>query len=213
VLFEAENNSLRNKVPTWLYKYLFQDLFLEGFSKGKMKPPLGMGNYAARKEKYYDFIGINYYTRNLIRFRWDPANLFGELITKDNVPVNDVGAEVYPEGLYQICSICYEKYKAPIFITENGVCDSDDKMRSKFIYDHLKQIARLIDEGIPIKRYYHWSLIDNFEWEYGESVRYGLVRNDFNVQERTVRTSGRFYGEICDKKAITQDMINRYLYD
>jgi len=211
ILFEAVNNNIHNKIATWLYKYLFQDLFLEGFNKGKLNPPLGMGSYVDKKEKYYDFIGINYYTRNLIRFKWDPANLFGELITKDNAPVNDVGAEVYPEGLYQICRMCYEKYQSPIFITENGVCDADDKIRAKFIYDHLKQIARLIDEGIPIKRYYHWSLIDNFEWEYGESVRYGLVRNNFNTQERMVRASGRFYGEICDKKAVTQDMINRYL--
>ena len=84
-------------------------------------------------------------------------------------------------------------------------------MRSKFIYDHLKQIARLIDEGIPVERYYHWSFIDNFEWEYGESVRYGLVFNDFNTQERTIRASGRFYGEVCGKKAITEEMINKYL--
>ncbi len=195
VIFEAENNSLHNKVPTWLYKYLFQDLFLEGFNRGKMKPPLGLGGYADGRGKYFDFIGINYYTRNLIRFKWDPANLFGELATKEKAPINDVGAEIYPEGLYQICRECYEKYNVPIFITENGVCDSSDKIRAKFIYDHLKQITRLIDDGIPIKRYYHWSLIDNFEWEYGESIRYGLVYNDFDTQVRTIRASGRFYGE------------------
>lgn len=84
-------------------------------------------------------------------------------------------------------------------------------MRAKFIYDHLKQVVRLTDEGIPVKRYYHWSLIDNFEWEYGESVRYGLVYNNFDTQVRTIRASGRFYVEICDKKAVTQEMINKYL--
>lgn len=211
VLFEAENGLLRNKLPTRLYRYLFQDLFLEGFGTGKMNFPLGMGSYPFGKGRFFDFIGINYYTRNLVRFAWDPAILFGDLTVEENAPVNDVGAEIYSEGIYHICRACYEKYHAPIFITENGLCDADDTIRTKFIYDHLQQIVRLIEKGIPVKRYYHWTLLDNFELEQGESARYGLVACNFETQERTIRTSGRFYGEVCQKKAVTQEMINKYL--
>jgi len=212
-LFEAKNGLLQNKLPTRLYRYLFQDLFIEGFGFGKMNVPLGFGGHPFGMGKYLDFLGVNYYTRNLVRFTWNPMNLFGDLLVKENVPVSDVGTEIYPEGIYHVCCSCYNKYKLPIFITENGLCDADDTRRTKFIYDHLQQIARLIGEGIPVKRYYHWSLLDNFELEQGESARYGLVDNDFTTQERTIRKSGWFYGEACWEKAVTQEMIRQYLYE
>ena len=62
-----------------------------------------------------------------------------------------------------------------------------------------------------MERYYHWSLIDNFEWAEGESGRFGLVANDFETQQRTIRKSGKFYGEICLKKAVTEELIDKYL--
>lgn len=212
LLFEAEGGLLKNKLPTRLCRYLFQDLFLDGFASGKMRFPLGFGGYPFGMGKYLDFLGVNYYTRNLIRFSWNPMNLFGNLIVKENAPVSDVGSEIYPEGIYDVCHSCYNKYKLPIFITENGLCDADDTRRTRFIYNHLQQIVRLIGEGIPVKRYYHWSLLDNFELEQGECARYGLVANNFETQERTIRKSGRFYAEVCREKAVTQEMIRQYLF-
>ncbi len=210
-IFDPLHDKLRNGIPARLIQYLSQDLFLEGMSYGKFSFPLGLGNYPLGKGKYYDFLGINYYTRDIVNLAFEPANMFGRLTVKKDAPCNDLGWEIYPEGLYRLCKTVYQKYQAPIFITENGICDADDSQRAKFIYDHLQQVSLLHQEGIPVERYYHWSLIDNFEWAEGESGRFGLVANDFETQQRTIRKSGRFYGEICLKKAVTEELIDKYL--
>jgi beta-glucosidase len=210
-IFDPEDDKFLNKIPAKLIQYLSQDLFLESLGFGRFSFPLGLGGYPLGRGKYYDFLGINYYSRDIVRLAFEPANMFGRLTVKQNAPVNDLGWEIYPEGLYRLCRKYYSKYQAPIYITENGVCDAADTMRAKFIYDHLSQITRLNREGIPVERYYHWSLIDNFEWAEGESGRFGLIANDFETQKRILRKSGQFYGEICQRKAITEEMIAQYL--
>ncbi|HBE79634.1 MAG TPA: glycoside hydrolase family 1 protein [Firmicutes bacterium] len=209
-IFDPEDDKFLNKIPAKLIQYLSQDLFLESMGFGRYGFPLGLGGYPLGRGKYYDFLGINYYSRDMVRLAFEPANMFGSLTVKKAAPVNDLGWEIYPEGLYRLCRKYFAKYQAPIYITENGVCDEGDTMRSRFIYDHLQQIARLNREGIPVERYYHWSLIDNFEWTEGESGRFGLVANDFETQQRTLRKSGEFYGEICEKKIVTREMIKKY---
>jgi beta-glucosidase len=210
-IFDPADNRFRNKFPAKIIQYLSQDLFLESMGHGKFSFPLGFGNYPLGRGKYYDFIGINYYTRDIVSLAFEPANMFGKLTVKNNAPCNDLGWEIYPEGLYRLCTLYYQKYQASIFITENGICDAADSRRAKFLYDHLQQVTRLQQEGIPVERYYHWSLIDNFEWLEGESAAFGLIANNYETQQRTVRKSGQFYGEICAKKAITEEMIEKYL--
>jgi beta-glucosidase len=96
----------------------------------------------------------------------------------------------------------------PVWITENGTCDAKDAFRSSYIYEHLKRIAL----HLPfVDRYYHWTFIDNFEWSEGETAPFGLVRNDFSTQQRSIRESGRFYSEIITEKGVSSDMIKRYL--
>jgi beta-glucosidase len=204
-------SSLLNKFSARLLEYSFQNLFLEGMAWGIFKFPLGMGGYPAGKGRFFDFLGINYYSRDMVKFAWNPARMFGKLTGKEGAPVNDLGWEIYPDGLYRLCRDCYRRYRTPIFITENGIADEKDEKRPHFIYDHLKQISRLIDEDIPVRRYYHWTLIDNFEWLEGESSRFGLIHNDYRTQKRTIRRSGLFYGEICRQKAVTREMIEKYL--
>lgn len=210
-VFDPENDQWLNRIPARLTRYLFQELFLSSMATGRFGFPLGFGQYPAGKGRFYDFIGINYYSRDMVRFKLDPGNMFGALKVNEEAETNDLGWEIYPEGLYRLCKRYYSIYQAPIFITENGICDAADSKRARFMYDHLVQIARLIGEGIPVDRYYHWSLLDNFEWLEGESARFGLVANDFETQDRIIRPSGRFYGEICREKAVTQEMIKEYL--
>ena len=210
-VFQPERDRLLDRVPASLMSYMFQDLVMDAMTSGKMKFPLGVGHYPLGRGKFYDFIGINYYTRDIIQFEINPAMMFGQLKVKEDSQVNDLGWEIYPEGIYRLSKKYHQRYKAPIYITENGICDNEDDQRSRFIYNHLQQISRAIDEGIPIERYYHWSLLDNFEWLEGESARFGLVHINYQTQERTIKESGLFYGEICKKKAVTTDMINRYI--
>lgn len=166
---------------------------------GKVSFPIKRDK-AFKKGKYYDFIGINYYSRSLVcGLKEQP---------KKDAPHNDMGWEIYPEGLRRVCERYYAKYKAPIYITENGTADGADTIRAKFIYDHLKVIA---DINVPIKRYYHWTFIDNFEWMDGEKERFGLVELDYETQKRTVRKSGLFYSEIIKNHGVTSQMIDKYL--
>jgi beta-glucosidase len=102
------------------------------------------------------------------------------------------------------------RYKKPIFITENGLPDKDDKQRPAFILDHLRQVWQAISFCYPVMGYYHWSLIDNFEWERGWTQRFGLIGLDPDTQERTWRASGRLYSEICSSYTVSSDMAERY---
>ncbi|MDO4154177.1 MAG: glycoside hydrolase family 1 protein [Clostridia bacterium] len=149
--------------------------------------------------KYYDFIGINYYARSVVR-------VFDERPIK-NSEYNDMGWEIYPEGIRMVAEKYFQKFDAPIYITENGIPDRNDTKRTKFIYDHLKE---LLSANADVRRYYYWTFIDNFEWMDGEHERFGLVENDYETQTRTVRKSGEFYRDIIASHGITDELIQKY---
>lgn len=209
-VFDTAEQDAGSKWPKRMMNRVFHDVFLEGMTYGRFLFPIGSGNYPYGKGTYCDFMGINYYSRDIVRFSKNPLRLFGELTVKEGSRMNDMGWEIYPEGLYRVCKACYEKYPLPIYITENGICDKEDKMRGKFIYDHLKVIKKLIDDGVPVERYYHWSLIDNFEWEFGLEPKFGITEVDYTTQERTIRESGRFYGDVSEAGGVTDRIISKY---
>lgn len=150
--------------------------------------------------RYYDFIGVNYYQRRGVR----ALRLKDEALP--GVPKNDLGWEIYPEGLDLCCRRYYKLFRAPVWVTENGVCDNEDRVRARFIAEHLAAVCRAAGAGVPVERYYHWSVIDNFEWGEGESARFGLIRCDYATQRRTVKESGRIYGEICKAGGVTEEI-------
>jgi len=135
-----------------------------------------------------DFISLNYYFH---------ARLFGN----ENKSINDLGWEIYPEGIYHLLKDLKE-YKKPIYITENGLADKDDNKREKFIKDHLKWISKAMKEGINVKGYFHWSLLDNFEWDKGFWPRFGLIEVNFKTMERKIRLSARVYAKICQENKL-----------
>ncbi|MGE5612888.1 MAG: glycoside hydrolase family 1 protein [Bacillota bacterium] len=185
---------------------LFQGAITRSMCDGRIRFPVSfIPRSSMEKGKFYDFIGLNYYTRSAVRFKGFKAD------TVPGTPRNDLGWEIYPEGLYQLCKKLYKTYKAPIWITENGTCDKNDSFRAEFIYRHLYEISRLCGEGIPVERYYHWTLIDNFEWVEGESAPFGLIRLDYDTQQRTIRKSGEFYSQVCLNNGVTEEMIKEYL--
>ncbi len=211
--FDVSGNKLLTRISKELMDYSFHKLFLNGMVEGHLTFPIGSG-YPIGKGIYCDFLGINYYSSHLIHSSSNPAMLFGEVKVEEDLPdasVNDLGWEIYPKGLYKVVKKIYDLYKLPIYITENGIPDAKDTKRSKFIYDHILEIKRLIEDGVDIRRYYHWSLLDNLEWNDGYTPRFGLVEVNYETQERTIRGSGRFYGELCREKEITEEMIDKYL--
>lgn len=210
-VFDAQDNALARQAARRL-DYLFHTMVITGMVEGKICFPMGTGSYPYGKGFYMDFFGLNYYSRDIVAFSLkNPGMLFAELKTDPNLPKNDLGWDIYPEGIYRICKEYHAKYNVPIYITENGICDADDDQRPHYIYHHLGQVAKLRQEGVPVERYYHWTLMDNFEWVEGESAPFGLIHCNFETQARSIRRSGELYGEICKEKAVTPEMVEKYL--
>jgi len=124
-----------------------------------------------------DYLGVNYYTRDLIVGRLDRAHPYDVAAAPDR-PRSDLGWEIYPEGLYRLL-VRYARRGWPLFVTENGVADGRDVARADFLRAHLYAVDRARADGVDVIGYLHWSLIDNFEWSHGFRGRFGLFKIDF----------------------------------
>ncbi|MFN2164574.1 MAG: glycoside hydrolase family 1 protein [Candidatus Promineifilaceae bacterium] len=186
---------------------IFNHAWMKAMESGRLGQPFGRGaikNLAGT----FDYCGINYYTRSSVRFR-PRQGLFVEEWAADAVVSDANYGEVYPYGLYQVIRMALP-YQRPIYITENGLPDSEDRLRPAFLLDHLRQIWQAISFCYPVMGYYHWSLIDNFEWERGWTQRFGLIAMNEETQERRWRPSAHLYQEICRSYSISSDMAVRY---
>ena len=176
--------------------YLFQTAMTRAMMTGRAAPPFqGRGH-----GRYYDYIAINYYTRSTCSGLADGV--------RANSPRNDLGWEIYPEGLAELCVAMWKEYGAPVYITENGTCDLEDSFRCRYLYEHLRAAA---DCGAPVERYYHWCFCDNFEWIEGNTARFGLVHVDYATQERRIKRSGEFYAKLIENGGVTQEMYDEYV--
>ena len=92
--------------------------------------------------------------------------------------------EIFPEGLLRLIRRVWKRYKLPIYVTENGVSDASGRLRPGYLRGHAHAVARAVSEGIPVEGYFHWSLLDNFEWAEGYGHRFGLYTVDFDTFER-----------------------------
>jgi len=157
-----------------------------------------------------DFVGINYYTRYLLA--QDPDNPGQIRWLRTDAPYTDMGWEVYPEGLYEVLKWVHDTYgPVPLYITENGAAFPDrvepdgsvkDDARVDYLRRHFIQAHRAIQDGIPLKGYFVWSLLDNFEWAHGYAMRFGIVRVDFETQKRTIKESGYFYKRVIEQNGV-----------
>ena len=152
-----------------------------------------------------DLLGVNYYTRTVAKY--DPK--FPVVKAAQVQPEGNEYSgmwEIYPEGIYEILTRIWKDYQpqCEIMVTENGVPVPDgldfdgrvrDERRIRYLRNHLNQIQRAMDEGVPIKGYFHWSLMDNFEWALGYAPRFGLVYVDYKTLKRTVKDSGRWFAK------------------
>ncbi|MFI3257146.1 MAG: family 1 glycosylhydrolase [Spirochaetales bacterium] len=188
-------------------KKAFQETLTHAMMTGKTswpvkKLPAKIGDIDISGGRYYDFIGINYYTRDAV--------VTGKYIVFAKTPINDLSWEIYPQGIVELSRRLYAKYSAPIYITENGTCDNADVFRSRYIYEHLKVLC---ESDLPVERYYHWSFTDNFEWAEGETPRFGLVHVDYETQKRTVKKSGEFYSAVIKEGGVSQELYDAYVKD
>ncbi|WP_424974576.1 GH1 family beta-glucosidase [Dinoroseobacter sp. S124A] len=141
-----------------------------------------------------DWVGLNYYTRKILAPDDGPWPHHQEI--DGPLPKTQMGWEIYPEGLYQLLTMMKERYTGdlPLYVTENGMASEipfRDADRVAYLETHLAQARRAIAEGVPLKGYFIWSLMDNYEWALGYEKRFGLVHVDFETLTRTPKDSYR----------------------
>jgi len=122
-------------------------------------------------------------------------------------PLNDLGWELYSDGMLRLLRDLHQRYHKPIWITENGIADTVDSRRPAFVVSHLAKVAEARAEGIPVLGYCHWSLYDNFEWSEGFTPRFGLYAVDYETQKRTLRGGGQVYARIAGSRKITPELL------
>jgi beta-glucosidase len=154
----------------------------------------GHGYVLRRALPVLDWIGVNYYSRVLVGWPWPPAD------SVDSSMRTDFGWEIYPRGLYNTLRKVDRLGRGkPIVITENGIADADDDQRASYIVAHVREMHRAISDGVDLRGYMHWTLLDNYEWAEGFQQRFGLATRD-----RVLRPSARVYGAIARGNALDE---------
>lgn len=188
-----------------IFKGEYPQQFLEAL--GDRMPVVEDGDLKVISQKL-DWWGLNYYKPD--RVHDEPARSGDFPWTIEAKPASDVktdiGWEVYAPGLKLLVEDLYRRYDLPdCYITENGACynmepvdgEVDDQPRLDYYVQHLSVVADLIKDGYPMKGYFAWSLMDNFEWAEGYRMRFGLVHVNYETQERTIKKSGKWYRELA----------------
>jgi beta-glucosidase len=167
----------------------------------------------------FDYIGLNYYTRDMVAFDpWRPGELFTRRFTRPGAEKMDpmlggvagqTFGEVYPEGIARAVRRL-AAYGKPIYITENGFADGRDAYRPRALVRTLQALQRAIAGGTPVRGYFHWTLVDNFEWIEGWSAQFGLYSLDRATQERTPRASAEIYSRIATTNSLPAFLLSRY---
>jgi beta-glucosidase len=150
-----------------------------------------------------DFLGVNYYSRNVVRVGSDSARPV--VVDVDGAERTQMGWEVYPDGLKELLLRLHRDYELPdVYITENGAAYPDarhngsvpDPQRISYVERHLAALGEAVAEGVPVRGYFLWSLLDNFEWAFGFSRRFGIVYVDFETLERIPKSSYHWYRDL-----------------
>jgi len=194
-----------DRLSVRIRSYFFNHLFVDALHSGVLHVP-GLFWERLPMGKTLDFIGMNYYTRDFVRNSgYNLPGLVGAMSEHDHRQqvgkLNDLGWEVYPEGLAQYLRE-FTRYRLPILITENGVPAREDDDRWVFLFMHLWQVARAIAEGVPVVGYLHWSLLDNYEWADGFKPRFGLIEVDYTDFTRRIRPSAWKFAHIIRRNEL-----------
>ncbi len=158
-----------------------------------------------------DFLGLNYFTTERLRFDlFAPGKMFAHRSFPKDAPLSESGDIAnQPNGIAE--SVAWgNQFGLPMIITENGVDDSQDTLRPRYILEHLHLLWKVVNNNYPVKGYFHWTLVDNFEWERGWTQRFGLWGLDLETQSRIRRPSADMYAEICKMNGLSSETVQKF---
>ncbi len=203
----------RNPLDQWMAKLkggVFNDLFPHALIDGRIRFPVWRGR-VPEVIGTQDFFGLNYYTVEQSAFNlrqltdtWDSFNFPDDA---DLSPNGFIANE--PKGMWDALRWA-QGFGLPIYITENGVEDGEDTIRPRYLASHLRQVWLAVNFNWRVRGYFHWSLVDNFEWERGWTQRFGLWELENETQERRKRLSADLYADICHANGVSSEMVTMY---
>ncbi len=208
--FEPASGTPWDRWAAKVHHTLFNDLFPRTLKDGVF-------NTIIKKEHIpeaigtQDFLGLNYYTAEKVKFNpFARKDMFTDRFFPKEAILSETGfiANI-PYGIFQAVN-WGKKFGLPIFISENGVDDSKDAIRPRYILEHLHALWGAVTNYSPVEGYFYWTLVDNFEWERGWTQKFGLWSLDLETQARLQRPSGKMYAEICKTNGISSDTVEKY---
>ena len=164
--------------------------------------------YTITRPKRHDYLGLNYYFHFRIKTWKDFLRQTSIMKSKETIRFesSDIGWELFPHGIFDVC-VDLSSYKKPIYVTENGLATSNDDKRIRVIVGYLLQLYYAIEAGADVRGYFHWSLLDNYEWAKGYKPTFGLVDVNRRTMERQPRASAEVYGLIAKDNEIKHDFL------
>ena len=199
---------------TWFLQALLQgsypDRLWNYYEERGLAPQVGQDDMQTIQQKI-DFLGVNYYSRIRVRYKQGQW-LDAEMALEPGSPRTDMDWEIFPQGLYEILKHIHTTYPSiDLYITENGAACKDfissdgavhDNDRIDFLREHFKNGWKAIQEGVALKGHLVWSFLDNFEWSYGYSKRFGMVYVDYKTQKRTLKDSAFFFQKVIENNGL-----------
>jgi beta-glucosidase len=192
---------LLSRIAKYFYNHSLLDAFITGTLHVKFPFKKALRMEVPIKGKL-DFFGINYYTR--VHIRCNPFKKMGvELRHRDidGYGLTDMGWEIHPRGLAKVLRYA-SRLNVPLIITENGIATHKDRRKIKFMKSHVDVLERCISNGMDVRGYFYWSLIDNYEWLQGLDARFGLYKVDFNTMERTPTNAALYYSYLIKSRQL-----------
>ncbi len=205
---QAANGNEQDERAATTFDGIHNRWFIEALSRGRypedivsaLEPhmPDGYEDDLPAISAPIDWLGVNYYTRTIVEH--DPDALWPHYRDVEGpLPKTDMGWEIFPEGLHLLLNRLTQDYTGdlPLFVTENGMAGDeqnvdgrvDDPVRVRYFEDHIRAVLTSAAEGVPVRGYFAWSLLDNYEWSFGYDKRFGIVHVDYATQERTPKAS------------------------
>ena len=214
--FQPATNSPADRLLAYSYDAVFNRSSFQLLRSGSMKFPFGaLAPDVPEVVDKADFMGLNIYNRLHVRSGWGEQFLStGGIYVPAEVPQGDPGVsqpygEACPDAIAPAVKE-YAKLGVPIYLLENGVPDATDRIRPWVLVQSVHNVAKLIYSGHDIRGYFHWSLVDNFEWNEGWKLRFGLYRLDPVTQVRTARPSAEIYRAIIKNQGVSDELYGRF---
>jgi beta-glucosidase len=217
ISFKPHTPAFVHSGAVWLVNRAFNHAFILAIRDGVVRVPGSRAVAVPEAKNSVDWIGLQYYQQYHVGFSpFAPASFFIRERKPNGVPVGPGNwGGLAPEAIYDHIRWLWTTLQKPIYVTESGVPDPDDTIRPAYLSKTVRAVWKAVNFNFPVRGFFFWSLVDNFEWSEGYDPRFsfGLYKTNFQTQERTPRQSARLYRDICGQNGLSAQSVNRFAPD